>query len=82
MAGYSTCRFCGAKIRWITTTKGKYMPVNPDGIDPDTMKPGEVFVNDFGEVARAENIVSKHTSTWYISHFATCPDAKKKYRKR
>ena len=25
------CKGCGAKIFWIKTQKGKYMPVDPDG---------------------------------------------------
>ena len=47
----STCKGCGAPIDWITTTGGKYMPVDPEpvfiiegGDGPDR------FVTDEGAV--------------------------------
>ena len=55
----STCKGCGAPIDWITTTEGKYMPVDPepvfiiegDGLDRFVTDEGAVLL---GRRARLE----------------------------
>ena len=39
----STCKGCGAPIGWITTSEGKYMPVDPE----------PVFVIEWHKIGRA-----------------------------
>ncbi len=78
----STCRACNAPIRWIVTKAGKKMPVNPNPVfiqtgvpDPDT-----TIVTDQGQVLRGKQLSPETTGPYvrgYITHFATCPEAKK-----
>jgi hypothetical protein len=58
------CRGCGADIIWVTTDRGRTMPLDA--------KPEKRFVIDVfidGKAHRAELVDT------YISHFATCPRA-------
>lgn len=62
-----TCRSCKARIRWVKTEHGKQMPV-----DAEPVAGGNIELHD--GVAR---IVSPNPLVRrYISHFATCPDAR------
>lgn len=76
----ATCRSCQAPIRWVTTTAGRRMPIDP------TPSPGgnvvlredhlaAVLAGDVLDAARAADVPT------YLSHFATCPHAAK-YRDR
>lgn len=78
--GYGTCRGCGAQILWVVTQKGKAMPCNLYVI---CFTPGggpETFVTPDGKVVRGKR--SKDGEIGYISHFATCPQAKRFKKKR
>ena len=56
----STCKGCGAEMKWIMTEAGKNAPVDPD--------PVKVFVKN--EATGAWTVVSG-----FVPHFATCPNA-------
>ncbi len=95
MSDFSTCKYCGAKIVWINTAKGKIMPVDhpPQVFTPptDSSRPVLVMVKstdpsyeDFADdIYEAVRLTSESTETafGYRSHFATCPSAKKARRK-
>ncbi len=68
----SECKGCGAEIKWIRTSKGKSMPVDPeliDGNDSSTLvtESGQVFSNQDGTSG----------ITGYRPHWASCPVAHK-----
>ena len=46
----STCKGCGAPIDWITTTEGKYMPVDPEPVFIVEGDGSDRFVTDEGAV--------------------------------
>lgn len=73
----STCRSCGAVINWIETKKGKKMPVDPGDIEFDDAESGDVLVSELGDVVYVkEGSKNEHPhQKYYISHFATCPQA-------
>lgn len=75
----STCRSCPEHIIWTTSvTTGKRMPVNAEP-DPDR---GNVLLlsgNDGPEsrVLTAAEVMARPTrGGLYLSHFATCPNAR------
>lgn len=81
----STCRSCSAPIEWaVTDKKMRRIPLDPlpDGLDrsPNAnlaavgrkVPTGEVLVSAVGK---------DHPQATRISHFATCPNAKR-HRKR
>lgn len=73
--GYGTCRGCGAQILWVVTQKGKAMPCNPYVICFTPCGGPETFVTPDGKVVRGKR--STDGEIGYISHFATCPQAKR-----
>lgn len=81
----STCKGCGAPIDWITTTEGKYMPVDPepvfiiegDGLDRFVTDEGAVLL---GRRARLEE-ERPGLEVAFIPHWKTCPNAGR-FRKR
>lgn len=85
--GYmSTCRSCGAKIKWIKTTAGKNMPCDPELVTADDCDAGIVLVTEEGDVVKitSQTVLSGegcHSVEGYVSHFATCPNADKFRRK-
>lgn len=77
---YGKCRGCGASIIWIKTAGGKSMPCDPDQViyRARAGAAGKI-VTPNGEVLSADLNVEPETATGvgYISHFATCPQAKR-----
>lgn len=81
-----TCRGCHAKIRFITTTAGKPMPVDPEPLQewvtdaPRGTAPKITLVTSDGRMEtgwQASVIVSGSRSIeGYVPHWATCPKAK------
>lgn len=77
---YGKCRGCGSSIVWIKTAGGKSMPCDPDQViyRARAGASGKVITPN-GEVLSADLNVEPETATGvgYISHFATCPQAKR-----
>lgn len=61
------CRTCKAPVRWVTTTSGRPMP-----IDPEPRADGNIMLDDH-DVAHVVG-ANDPRGAW-VSHFATCPDA-------
>ena len=64
------CRSCGAPMLWVTTAKGKAMP-----IDSEPCEDGNVDIS----TGRAVYVKAGETLPGiplYKSHFASCPNAK------
>lgn len=83
----ATCSGCKATIRWIKTTAGKSMPVDPERIHewidtdaPSTKLPRITLITPEGETVTGHqgSILTPGARSFegYISHFATCPQAK------
>lgn len=73
----STCRSCGASIRWaITERSGKRIPVDPDPVDD-----GNLVLRDAGggdviaSVVAPGELLLDDPGVRFVSHFATCPHA-------
>ncbi|MGD9567543.1 MAG: hypothetical protein AB7V48_04375 [Sedimentibacter sp.] len=74
------CRGCGAQIVWIRTNSGKSMPCNPVPVTYwEKAKAIGKIVTPNGETLSCEfeGDIDKATGFGYISHFSTCPQAKK-----
>ena len=80
----STCKGCGATLRWIKTAAGKAMPCDPGRVveflsDLPVPGPRLTLVTPEGQVVtgpRATAITPGARSVeGYVSHFATCPHA-------
>ncbi len=73
------CKNCGQRIRFIRMKSGKAMPVN-DLLINYRMEDGgkDRIVTPAGEVVSCVSGVSADVADGfgYISHFATCPNAK------
>lgn len=73
------CRACGAAIFFVLSASGKSVPL--DAVPADN---GNYEIGDDGiaRVVTKERICEiEEGSPLYLSHFATCPDAKK-FRKK
>ena len=80
----STCRSCGAEIKWVRMKSGKAMPVDPCCRSIITAENGEaVIVTDDGEVVKGcfASFSQGANKTGYVSHFSTCPYANEHRRK-
>ena len=83
---FGRCKSCGSQIMWIRTKGGKNMPVDPEMISykiPEEGEPGtEKLVLPTGEVLTANRAEAPDSEgIGYISHFATCPNAKRHRRR-
>ena len=77
--GESKCRSCGARIIFIKSTKGHFIPCNPTVTRYRKEDGGkEKIVLDTGEVVscRTDIAPEEMDGVGYVSHFATCPNAK------
>lgn len=72
------CRSCQAKVTWCITDNGKTMPVDPNP-DPkgNLIRTGNVVDGKLEVHAISSRDVGEElkSSTRYMSHFATCPQA-------
>ena len=75
----SICRGCGASIDWITTTKGKSMPVDPEPVFIIEGAGKDRFVTDEGEVILGRRALPEEEShdlpVAFVPHWKTCPNA-------
>lgn len=79
----SVCGSCRTGIRWVTMEgSGKAMPLD---LEPDVDK-GTIYVSNgtrlIGRVMTGEDLelARKGDAPLFVSHFATCPNAKKHRR--
>lgn len=76
----ATCKSCGARIRWVITTAGKRMPLDPEPHPEGTIVPVFDPARD-RPVARVLPAPPTDRDAWR-SHFATCPNADQHRRAR
>jgi hypothetical protein len=88
MSPKQACRSCGAAIIWVKTETGKAIP-----LDAEPTEGGNIIISVLGdgvEVAHVETVIETKARlacpipagrTAFLSHFATCPEAKKWRRK-
>lgn len=72
----SRCRSCDAEIVWVRTKAGKNMPCDSEELCHDEMNQGDVLVTLDGHVQTVDKSRSFPNLKGYVSHFATCKDAK------
>ncbi len=71
------CKSCGALIVYVPTVAGKMMPCDHQLVDYYPTKGGKQrIVTPGGKVVAAEFSGTGEPEVGYISHFATCPNAK------
>ena len=70
------CRFCGAPVIWVQTDKGKTMPIDPDPVEHGNLR--LIPVGETGKVhyLKKGELEEDSPEPRYVSHFATCPNAK------
>lgn len=72
MSETTTCRGrkCGAPIRWVRTAAGELMP-----LDAEPVAEGNVeLLEDGTAIVHGQPLL--FATDLYLSHFATCPNAK------
>ena len=71
------CRSCGARIRFIRMTSGKYMPVDESAVFYDLEKSSDKVVTTDGRVVNCRIVEQpvNRSMFGFVSHFATCPNA-------
>ncbi len=79
----ATCNSCGSPVQWATTDTGKQMPVDVAPADTGNVR---VYRDDWGKV-RSHTLKQDELQAardagepLYLSHFATCPNAKRHRR--
>ena len=74
----SECRECGAPMRWVTTEKGKNMPV-----DDEPNSAGKFVIDDpEADPPKVRYIGnSEYTGERFTSHFETCSNPRRFSRK-
>ncbi len=75
----SRCRSCGARILFIKSTKGRFIPCDTLVTRYKREEGGkDKIVLESGEVVSCRTDISPEEAdgVGYISHFATCPNAK------
>lgn len=68
------CAGCAAPIRWAYTENGKRMPFDADPLDPAGVGPGAYRIEGH-RCHAAEPMFDPPGTQYFMSHFATCPDA-------
>lgn len=75
----AACRDCGALVRWALTRRGSAMPINAAPADG-----GNLILErrSAALVARVVGPMDLEDGDRYVSHFATCPHAAERRRRR
>lgn len=69
------CRSCEARIVWAITPKGRRIP-----LDPDPVEGGNVLLEGERATVLTNEERAAHPGPLHVSHFATCPKAKRHRR--
>ena len=81
-----TCKKCGAKIHWVPTKGGKWMPCDADLIEykaGSTPDYEDVIVTETGDVLRCTfDFQCDPDGRGYLPHWASCPSAAEFRRRR
>lgn len=67
----STCRGCGAKIKWIQMTTGKWMPCDPELVEGKDLIGNDTLITEDGMLFKYD----LDDVDGYVPHWATCPKA-------
>lgn len=72
----SQCRSCGQEIGWVELKSGKKHPVDQEEIEWDHSEVGDLLITELGDTVKNTGQKNPHPNlAYFISHFATCPDA-------
>ena len=79
----TTCKGCGATIRWLQTKNGKNIPCDPlpVGYREREKAKGKVVTRD-GRIVSCDFTNEPGALTGYIPHWATCPKAADFHRRK
>jgi len=82
----SHCRSCGAPVRWARTLNDKAMPLDaePSPAGNITLKETDDPRAPLARVLAGDDLFAARSAgaTFYLSHYATCPDGEKWRRRR
>ncbi len=67
MNEHTTCKACGARIRFVRTRTGQLMP-----LDPEPVEDGNVRIGDDGRAEVLGKAARQGLTGLYRSHFASC----------
>jgi hypothetical protein len=76
------CDACGATMRFVRTTKGEVMPVNPKPDPAGNVRLRAAAGGGWLAEVMTKDQLATYTGPRYKPHFATCPAAKEFSRKR
>jgi hypothetical protein len=70
----ASCKYCGARVIWAKTSKGKLMPMDASPVDE-----GEWALDFQGDTSKPPRAHRAEAGTQlrYQTHWATCPSSKK-----
>jgi Family of unknown function (DUF6083) len=69
------CRSCGARVKWVKTTRGRNMPLNPEPADRTMVvggEPGNVVLREGIAHVLGEGRSIEPGETMRVPHFASC----------
>ena len=66
----STCKGCGKEIKWVKTSTGKNMPLDPKPVKMIQVKDRPVM-----DDVQVESIKTGYSIDVYMPHWATCEKA-------
>ena len=70
---FGSCKSCGAVVRWAKTVKGNNIPLDPTSTNDGNM----ILLNGIAYVVSANYKKEHPDESFYVTHFATCPNAKR-----
>lgn len=68
----STCRKCGKPIKFIRTTNGKWLPVNPEPVYYSLLGNKDRIVTSDGRIVACTVVENVTDCIGFIPHWATC----------
>ena len=75
-----TCRKCGLPIQFITTKRGKKMPVDGFSVQVVKRDKGGLFITEDGEMIRGmvvDTAGPESVKAW-VPHFGSCPESEER----
>lgn len=67
------CKSCGAKIKFLRTKAGKWMPCDPETVSAEDLDAGDKLVTKDGDVLTVNGKTPEgYGAVGYVPHWATC----------
>lgn len=76
------CKLCGKEIDFVRTVNGGLMPVDPDRVEHDELRHGEILITRGGNTIKVDERIRMPSVVGYRPHWPSCTNPESMRRQK